>query len=148
MGQDWAHVTLNQDFDDFGSSDGCFFCTRTVEVEVLPSSGPAGASGSLGPGAEGEVGGVGGAKPSSTGFAVMNGAANKVSGFNPSNVMPRRGVEAGRVRTNTSVKMRRFCNDSSNGRIEKSKDVRFRSLQGDRIIHGSGIALGGVNVRP
>ena len=91
---------------------------------------------------------MGGAKPSSTGFAVMNGTANKVLGFNPSNVMPQRGVEVGHVRTNTSVKMRRFCNDLSDSRIEKSKDVRFRSLQGDWIVHGSDITLGGMNVRP
>jgi hypothetical protein len=147
-GRDWAHVTPNQDFGGFeGDFDGCR-ARRTVEVEVLPSSGPAGAPDSLGPSAEGEAGGVSGANAFSTGSAMMNGAENIVSGFSPSNVIPRRGVDAGRVRTNASAKCSRSCRDSSDGRIERRKEVKFCSLHGDRIVHGTVIALGGTNVRP
>jgi hypothetical protein len=102
-GHDWAHVTPNHDVGGFeGEDDGCRLGARTVEVEELPSSGPAGVSGSLGPGTS-EGGGVSGARLPSAGSAVVKDAENMVSGFSPARLMPRRGLDAGRVRTNASA---------------------------------------------
>ena len=71
--RDWAHVTLNQDFDGEGGGFGNL-CrgVQTIDVEAALSSVLAGALCSAGPDTTEGVGG--GAKAPSTGFAVMKGA--------------------------------------------------------------------------
>ena len=71
--RDWAHITLNQDFNGEGGGFGDLSRgVQTIDVEAMLSSMLAGALCSAGPGTTEGVGG--GVKAPSTGFAVMKGA--------------------------------------------------------------------------
>ena len=112
---------------------------------MFASSFSAEVSGSLGPGLA--VGG-GGASLFSNGVAVMKGAGNIPSGRSPGMVMPRRGIEADRVRMNASAKQRSCESASREGCIAARRLVSSRSLHCVRMPHGAIGVLGGTNVRP
>ena len=92
---------------------------------MFASSFSVGVLGELGPGL---VVGGGSASPFSNGVAVMKGAGNIPSGSSPGMVMPRRGIEADRVRTKSSVKQRSCESASREGHIAARRLVSSRSL--------------------
>ena len=112
---------------------------------MFASSFSAEVSGLLGPGLA--VGG-GGASPFLNGVTVMKGAGNIPSGSSPGMVMPQRGIEADRVRMNTSAKQRSCESVSRKGRIAARRLVSSRSLHCVQMPHGAVGMLGGMNIRP
>ena len=101
---------------------------------------------SAGPGTTEGVGG--GAKAPSTGFAVMKGVEYMVRGVCPSNWIPSKGLEAGRVQIYASVNASRFCKASMEGHRPRTRVFTWSSHHAVWMIQGLDDRLGGLDVRP
>ena len=145
--RDWVHITPNQDFDGEGEGFGNLRQgVQTIDIEATLSSVLEGAFCSTGLGTTEGVGG--GAKAPSTGFAVMKGAEYMVRGVCPSNWIPSKGLEAGRVQINMLANTSRFCKVSMEGCRPRTREFTWSSRHAVRMIQGLDDELGGSNIRP
>ena len=71
-----------------------------------------------------------------------------VRGVCPSNWVPSKGLEAGRVRIYVSANASRFCKASMEGRRPRTRVFTWSSHHVVRMIQGLDDELGGSNVRP